>query len=558
MAGVAQRTGATVYYIEMAPHRAGDPMPVFSLMPAAGDVDIMIAAEMMEAGRSIIRGFVTPDRTTLIASTHRALAVSEKMVPGDGIASSAEVMAAAEIAAQRFIAADFDALAIANGSVISAALFGALAGSGALPFDRAAFEAAIRASGKGVDGSLRAFGAALAVAANPVPEEARPKPTAVAAQVTGPARLMADWGKLAARVAALPAPVADMAMPGLRKVVDFQDIAYGAEYLDRLASVMAQDNAAQGWALSREAAKYIANAMAYDDIIRVADLKTRGRRFDRIRREMRVKEANLLHLTEFFHPRAEEIVGLFPARLGARVEADPKWMARLDRWFNKGRRLRTDSLRAFVTLHVVGGLRGWRRRTLRHAQEQAHLARWLATALAETNRNYDLGGRTHPLPPSDQGLFRYPCARPVEIRPRPCCHRPRSQRAPMPPTGAAACVRPRCWMKRARRWMGPSPQSAVSPDIAFSHWPKYPKAPPPLHKRRGFWEMRPHASSTRYPPFQYINAPASAVVRMARTRPIRMEWVARSIISSSVQSKATGAPFNRRAPVTAVSQSAPS
>ena len=55
---------------------------------------------MMEAGRSIIRGFVTPDRTTLIASTHRALAVSEKMVPGDGIAASDEVMAAAEMAAK--------------------------------------------------------------------------------------------------------------------------------------------------------------------------------------------------------------------------------------------------------------------------------------------------------------------------------------------------------------------------------------------------------------------------------------------------------------------------
>ena len=39
-------------------------------------------------------------------------------------------MAAAEIAARRFIAADFDALAIRNGSVISASLFGALAGAG--------------------------------------------------------------------------------------------------------------------------------------------------------------------------------------------------------------------------------------------------------------------------------------------------------------------------------------------------------------------------------------------------------------------------------------------
>jgi hypothetical protein len=30
--------------------------------------------------------------------------------------------------------------------------------------------------------------------------------------------------------------------------------------------------------LTREAAKYIANAMAYDDVIRVADLKTRAAR----------------------------------------------------------------------------------------------------------------------------------------------------------------------------------------------------------------------------------------------------------------------------------------
>jgi len=197
VAGVSQRTGATVYYVEMAPHQPGEPMPVFSLMPAPGDVDIMIAAEMMEAGRSIIRGFVTPDRTTLIASTHRALAVSEKMVPGDGIASSAEVMAAAEIAARRFIAADFDALALANGSVISASLFGALAGSGALPFPSVAYEAAIRASGKGVEGSLRAFGAALAAAANPVGVEPVVAVPRIAPRVSGPAKMIAEWDRLA-------------------------------------------------------------------------------------------------------------------------------------------------------------------------------------------------------------------------------------------------------------------------------------------------------------------------------------------------------------------------
>ncbi len=388
VAGVSQRTGATVYYIEMAPAGAGT--PVFSLMPAAGDVDIMIAAEMMEAGRAIIRGFVTPDRTVLIASTHRALAVSEKMVPGDGIASSSEVMAGAGIAARQFIAADFEALAVQHGSIISASLFGALAASGTLPFPRAAFEAAIRAGGKGIDGSLQAFAAGFDATKSPHTDEAISGPSAVMLRVTGPAPLMAEWDRLVARVSALPAVVADLALPGLRKVVDFQNVSYGAEYLSRVELVLGHDDAVHGHMLTREAAKYIANAMAYDDIIRVADLKTRQQRFARIKQEMDVRDERLLRLTEFMHPRAEEIAGMLPAGLGARVEASPTWMARLDRWFNKGRRLRSDSLTSFVTLYVLGGMKGWRRRTLRHAHELAHLEGWLATALSYRATNYDL------------------------------------------------------------------------------------------------------------------------------------------------------------------------
>ena len=88
--GVAQRTGATIYYIEMAPPKDGA-APVFALMPTPGDVDVVMAAELMEAGRSVLRGLVTPDRTTLIASTHRALAVAEKQTPGDGVGDPAAV-----------------------------------------------------------------------------------------------------------------------------------------------------------------------------------------------------------------------------------------------------------------------------------------------------------------------------------------------------------------------------------------------------------------------------------------------------------------------------------
>ncbi len=387
VAGVAQRTGATVYYVEMC--RKSARTPVFSLMPAAGDVDIMVTAELMEAGRAIIRGFVTPDRTTLITSSHRALAVSEKMVPGDGIASSAEVLAGAEIAARRLIHADFDALATHAGSVISASLFGALAASNALPFEPAAFEATIRAGGKGIDASLRAFAAGFNAvgAAAPVPTAAV---TAPPPPPTGARKLTDGWVALRARAARLPAPVAEMAGFGLQKVVDFQDLAYGAAYLDHLDAVLARDSAARSYALTAACAKYIANAMAYDDVIRVADVKTRTARAVRIRGEMAAGPQHLLQITEYMHPRAAEVVGLLPNRWGQKIANIPKAMARLDAVVNKGRHYRSDTLRAYLLLYCVAGLKRTRLRSYRHATETAHLTRWLDTALAYLPQNYDL------------------------------------------------------------------------------------------------------------------------------------------------------------------------
>jgi len=377
VAGVAQRTGATIYYLEMAPSGT----PVFALAPSAGDVDILIAAEMMEVGRAILRGFVTPDRTLLIGSTHRALAVSEKIAPGDGIANAGEVRAAAEVAAQGLILADFEALALSAGSVISASLFGALAGSGALPFSREACEGAIRAGGKGKEASLRAFALGFDAALAGVQPVAQPVPAGTP-RPQGSACLLADWQALQDRVRTLPPPVQAMALAGLRKVVGFQDLAYGGEYLDRLARVMALD---RDGALTREAAKHIANAMAYDDVIRVADEKTRAARFARIDAEM--GSPKVLELTDYTHPRGEEIVSLLPARLGGWVHSHPRLLAWIDRRVNKGRRLRTDRLGPFVQLWLLAELRRWRRGSLRHMQEMAHLEGWLDRALAHTPTN---------------------------------------------------------------------------------------------------------------------------------------------------------------------------
>ena len=54
--GVAQRTGATTYYIEIVPVPArelGGKRPVLALTPGIGDIDLVVASELMEAGRAI-------------------------------------------------------------------------------------------------------------------------------------------------------------------------------------------------------------------------------------------------------------------------------------------------------------------------------------------------------------------------------------------------------------------------------------------------------------------------------------------------------------------------
>ncbi|MHA6687519.1 indolepyruvate oxidoreductase subunit beta family protein [Mesorhizobium sp. A556] len=397
VAGVAQRTGATIYYIEMC--RDTGRMPVFALSPSQGDVDILMAAELMEAGRAIIRGFVTPERTTLIASSHRIAAVSEKVAPGDGRASSQKVIETAEAASKRFISFDMEKIAVDNGSMISASLLGALGGSGALPFPRKSYEQAIGAGGRGVKASLAAFGAgfdrvrggASPVASGPVASVSTAEHAAILGPVSGPQKLLSGWQALADRVAALPGPVRDMARRGLQKVVDYQDLAYGRDYLDRLDQAVALDSEGQGYRLSISAAKHLANALCYDDMIRVADLKTRSTRGTRVRREVGVKEGSILQVTEYFHPRIEEFCGTLPAGLGRYIEARPKLAGWLDRRINHGRRIRTDSFVGFAGLWFIGGLRRWRRSLLRHKVEAAHLEHWYRLALDHVPADYALG-----------------------------------------------------------------------------------------------------------------------------------------------------------------------
>jgi indolepyruvate ferredoxin oxidoreductase, beta subunit len=393
--GVAQRTGSTLYYVEMLPPKAGR-APILSLMPAPGEVDVVLAAELAEAGRSILRGLVTPDRSTLIASTHRLYSVAEKEKPGDATIDPVVVVDAAGIAAKGVIAFDMETLATKNSSVISACLFGALAASAALPFKLEAFEGIVSAGGRGVESSLKAFRAAYA--------QVREPPGAQRPAVKRPAKRLdplpttagrPDLDKLLARIREFPLALQPMLYTGLKRLTDFQDPAYAGEYLDRLGRLHQLDQgnggAAKDFAFTAAAAKYVAVAMAYDDVIRVADLKTRESRYDRVLRENGVGEGQIVYTTEYMHPRLEEVAGTMPAALGRFMEAHPALFG----WaFRKGRRVRSGTIHWFLMLYALAAFRPMRRTTLRHQREMAHMEQWLSVATSTLKQNYDVAVET--------------------------------------------------------------------------------------------------------------------------------------------------------------------
>jgi len=427
--GVAQRTGATTYYIELYPVRTaelGERRPLMTLAPAPADIDVMLASELLEAGRALLNGYVTPERTTLIASTHRIYTVDEKIALGDGRYDSERILAAAEALAKRAILADFHKLAANTGAMINAALFGALAGSGALPLPRAACEQAIRSAGKGAEASLRGFALGYAAAEGRMPV-ATSDSSATAGGSTAGARgsttpsvetnaqarsseaqtrsseaqtrsseaqtrsseAQARSSEAQARSfgerlrQSFPAEIQPMLEQGVARVTDFQDRDYAALYLDRLAPIAKLDReqgAAQGWKLTSETARFLALWMSYEDVIRVADLKSRRSRFERVRTEVQAKPGEPVHIIEYLKPGVEEVAALLPSGLSRRLLA---WAQKrgLMHKLNLGLHVKTSSVTGFLMLRLLAALRPLRRMSARYAEEQALIERWL-TAIA--------------------------------------------------------------------------------------------------------------------------------------------------------------------------------
>ena len=390
--GVAQRTGATTYYLEVHPVVAErGARPVFSLYPTPGDVDVIIASEFLEAGRTLELDYASPERTTLVASTHRLFAIGERTVLGDGVFPQERLREAVRALTRRAVAFDALAAARAAGSEVNAVLLGAFAATGALPIPDSAYEAAIR-EGVAAEKNLAGFKAGREIAALGTGLEgaspaARPWPDVRAERAAalgrrGPAFLALCATAEAALDPSLHATVGE----ALARLIDFQDARYAERCLALIREVQALG---RGTRLTERFARRLAVWATYEDAIRVADLKTRRARFDRIRTEQGAPAGAVLVVTDYLKPDLDEIYGILPAAIGRPIArwAERRWPAERP---TLGQHVRTTTIVGFLRVWLLGRLRGLRPSSLRAEREWALIERWRAAVLAAGAVDTDL------------------------------------------------------------------------------------------------------------------------------------------------------------------------
>jgi indolepyruvate ferredoxin oxidoreductase, beta subunit len=419
--GVSQRTGATTYYVEIAAVAPGEPAPVLGLAPVPGRVDALVCAELLEAARMVERGMSTASRTVVVASTHRVYTTREKMSGGDARFDGARIVAALRALSRHAVLVDMEAIRARHGAAISAVLFGALAGSGALPLPRGACEDAIRGGGKGVAGSLAAFADAFERAGDaagatdpPVPHcgssdepatassmaksPAAPSRSRAAPQSPGVAPSESLPDAIARGLAALPDRVAELARFGAAELAEYQDARYALRYLDRVARIVIAEARAGGngaHEVAREAARFLALWMRYDDAIRVASRKARVSRLARIRADAGARGDEVVRVYDLFKPSALEIAAILPRRLGAWLER--RALAKAGNGASRsavpageGYTLQTSSFAGALALRSVAAMRPLRPHSLRYAREQQAIEDWLVAielALANDRRS---------------------------------------------------------------------------------------------------------------------------------------------------------------------------
>lgn len=396
--GLSQRAGTVTYYCEAIPGQ-GKP-PITSVFATPGDVDLLIGQELLELGRLVFGGFASPG-CSIIGNSARYLTTLEKMPAEGGIYDSAIIARAVqELAPGRHHVVDAQRLVMEAGLpalTSNALLLGAAIASPAFDLPREPFHEAIRKSEVSVKASIAAFDLGYTrVKDGSLPQMMIEGHTAVdghelARQRRG--RLAAgqrtDYDHLLAQAGQLYGPrMHRILAEALYRLIDYQDSAYAADHLARVARMAQQPGADAN--LLEAYAQHLANWMTYEDGARVAQLKTRPERFERIRRDFGVTGQRYV-VTDYLVPDMEQILGGLPAPLAGVIE-------RIGRLVTPGfdrlkfpLQVKTSGLVGYSLLRGIAALRGLRRGSRRYAHEQALLARWEAGIVAQLAQHPQLG-----------------------------------------------------------------------------------------------------------------------------------------------------------------------
>ncbi len=402
--GVAQRTGATTYYLEVFPipmAQLGGREPVFSLNPVPGALDAMVSSELLETTRQIGNGMSSPQRTLVITSSGRTLTTQERMQMADGRADSADLVKIVQNFSREHHVFDMGSVARDAGTVVSAVMLGAIAGSGLFPFQREVYETIVRGGdtnapekvSKMAAASLRGFARAYEMVSQP-----RAQAVLVAGLLAGGEDNVRAPDALPSDVAAkFPQQVHALLTLGHARMLDYQGPPYARLYVQRLEQVLAAERAAdpsgaRGFATTSEMARWLALWMAFDDIVRVADLKSRASRWKRVQGEVKAGDDDLLRVYDHFKPGAPEFAALLPPSLSQRVlrwdrqrvlKGKTPWALPL--------KIGTHSVFGMLALRTLAGLKWLRVRGARYANEQAMIEKWLGGVVSGSRSHWQLG-----------------------------------------------------------------------------------------------------------------------------------------------------------------------
>ena len=370
--GVAQRTGSTSYYIEICDKNfERGKEPILSLYPKPGRVDVLIASELLEAARTIERGYVNPDRTTLITSSNRTYTNVEKIHTADGRFDLKKIMDTCSKMSKEFIYFDMNKIAIDNSTIVSATMFGALSGAGVFPWDKNICEKVFDDNTFGRN-SLLGFNSAFELA------KSKPKIfTSEKISVSNKNFLNTKGYLFKVIQEDLPKDLWKTISLGYSRCLEYQNKSYADLYLERIKSLISSFNLEKNKnvVLLENIIKRLALWMTYEDIPRVAELKISPDRFAKIKKEVKLQKDQLIIIHDIFKPGKTEIAAMLPNNFG-------KWLSKINKpyfipFFGKGIKINSLSVSGFLILKFLSLFKYIRKISYRYQEEQKNIEEWL-------------------------------------------------------------------------------------------------------------------------------------------------------------------------------------